>query len=220
MPPAWDAVTGGTALGPPPKPTGTMEYLPTLREYCEFGPERVYLLLALARSKENEGAAGPAAVRRVVHDADELEGTAAELAHAVTRFDATYRLYLTVNARNTRRALFDLRRSMDDWLEARLNGSTDVVRKFGRIDDEFGSTLQSDGSRDETNLLFDLDDATAADADALERELREHTTVHLRRETPNGFHLVAEPFDYTGLTTDVAFELKNDGLVFVASLGD
>ncbi|WP_256298414.1 hypothetical protein [Haloarchaeobius salinus] len=195
-----------------------MEYIPTLREYCEFGPERVYLLLALARSKENEAHEGPSAIRKVVRDADDLEPAAAELDHAVSRFDATYRLYLTANARNTQQALFALRRSMDDWLEARLNGSTDVLRKFGRVDGEFTSTLQSDGCRDETNFVFDLDDATAVDADALESELRERTTIRLRRETPNGFHLVTDPFDYTGLVTDVEYELKTDGLVFVAYL--
>ncbi|MFD1644540.1 hypothetical protein [Haloarchaeobius litoreus] len=197
-----------------------MEYLPTLREYCEFGPERVYLLLALARSKENDDGEGPSAIRKVVCEEADLEPAVAELDHAVSRFDATYRLYLTANARNTRKALFALRRSMDDWLEARLNGSEDVLRKFGRVDGEFTSTLQSDGCRDETNFVFDLDDATAADADALAAELREWTTLHLRRETPNGFHLVTEPFDYNALDVDVEFELKTDGLVFVAHLGE
>lgn len=195
-----------------------MEYLPTLREYCEFGPERVYLLLALARSKENDEVDGPSRIRTVVREADDLDPAVRELDHAVSRFDATYRLYLTANARNTQRALFALRRSMDDWLEARLNGSTDVLRKFGRIDSEFESTLQSDASRDETNFVFDLDDVTADEADQLESELRERTTVRLRRETPNGVHLVTEPFDYNTLETDVEFELKTDGLVFVAFL--
>ncbi|MFC4405537.1 hypothetical protein [Haloarchaeobius iranensis] len=199
-----------------------MEYLPALREYCEFGPERVYMLVALARSKENEGRDpdGPSAIRKVVRDADGLDRAVAELDHAVSRFDATYRLYLTANARDTQQALFALRRSMDDWLEARLNGSEDVLRKFGRVDSEFKSTLQSDGCRDETNFVFDLDDATAADADALEADLRERTTVQLRRETPNGFHLVTAPFDYNALATDLEYELKTDGLVFVSYLGE
>lgn len=199
-----------------------MEYVSTLREYCEFGPERVYLLVALARSKENEGRDhdGPSAIRKVVRDADGLDRAVAELDHAVSRFDATYRLYLTANARDTQQALFALRRSMDDWLEARLNGSTDVLRKFGRVDSEFKSTLQSDGCRDETKFVFDLDDATAAEADTLQAELAGHTAVHLRRETPNGFHLVTDPFDYNRLATDVEFELKTDGLVFVAYLDE
>ena len=197
-----------------------MEYLQTLREYCEFGPGRVYLLLALARSKENDEVDGPSAISKIVREAGDLEPAVAELDHAASRFDATYRLYLTVNARNTQRALFALRRSMDDWLEARLNGSTDVLRKFARIDGEFKSTLQSDGCRDETHFLFDLDDATATEADVLESELRERTTVRLRRRTPNGFHLVTDPFDYTTFDTAVEYELKTDGLVFVASLDE
>ncbi|WP_435345355.1 hypothetical protein [Haloarchaeobius sp. HRN-SO-5] len=193
-----------------------------LREYCEFGPGRVYMLVALARSKENDDVDGdaPSAIRKVVRDPDDVAPAVEELDHAVSRFDATFRLYLTANARDTTSALFALRRDMDDWLAARLNGSEDVLRKFGRVDSEFRSVLQSDGCRDESNFLFDLDGATAADADALADELAAHTTVRLRRSTPNGFHLVTDPFDYHALSTDVEYELQTDGLVFVSYLGE
>ncbi|WP_415381754.1 hypothetical protein [Halosimplex sp. TS25] len=191
-------------------------------EYCEFGGDRVYLLLAIARSKENEnpGGADAPAIRKVVESEADLERKTAELAHATTRFEERFRLYLTVNARDALDATFALRRSMDDWIEARLHGDEGVRAKFKRVDSEFKSALQSDGCRDETNFLFDLDDATAADRDQLRSQLDGHTTVSLVRETPNGYHLVTEPFDYNRLETDVAYELKTDGLVFVSYLGE
>ncbi|MFC7138296.1 hypothetical protein ACFQMA_00415 [Halosimplex aquaticum] len=196
--------------------------LAPFEEYCEFGGDRVYLLLAIARAKENEDrpSGDSPTFRRVVEAEGDLAATADELAHAASRFDAHHRLYLTVNARDALGATFELKRSLDDWIEGRIHGDEGVRGKFKRVDREFLSTLQSDGSRDETNFLFDLDDATAADRDRLRSRLAEHTTVSLERETPNGYHLVTEPFDYNRLETDVAYELKTDGLVFVSYLGE
>jgi len=193
-----------------------------LESYCEFGPERVYLLLAIARAKDNAGttASSERVVREVVADAGELPEKAAALDHAVARFDERYRLYCTVNARDTASALFRLRERTDDWLEMRFRGDAGVVEKFKRVDEEFLSVLQSDECRDETNFLFDLDDASGVDADAFADVLADFTTVLLRRETPNGFHVVTEPFDYNRLSADVDYELKTDDLVFVGFVGE
>ena len=191
-------------------------------EYCEFGEDRVYLLVALARAKENEGTTSNAApaVRKVVESEDEIGRTAAELDHTARRFDERFRLYLTANARDALKATFELRRSMDDWLEGRIHGDEGVSAKFRRVDSEFKSTLQSDACRDETNFVFDVDDATAADRDALVEDLQGHTEVALVRETPNGYHVVTDPFDYNELATSVEYELKTDGMVFVSYIGE
>jgi len=193
-----------------------------LQAFCQFGPDRVYLLVAIARAKENSTTSERnwPTIREVVTDSEELPETVAQLAHATRRFDATYRLYLTVNARDALAATFDLRRRMDDWLEMRLHGNEDVAAKFTRVDSEYKSVLQSDTCADDSYFIFDLDDATRAEADRLESALAAETTVRLVCETPNGYHVVTEPFDYTAFGTDVAYELKTDGLLFCSYIGD
>ncbi|MDS0283321.1 hypothetical protein [Haloarcula onubensis] len=193
-----------------------------LREFCAFGPDRVYLLLAIARSKENTdgGASDSPTMRAVVEEAADLPDTVAQLEHSARRFDATYRLYLTVNARDALAATFELRRRMDDWLEMRLHGDEGVAAKFRRVDDEYRSVLQSDGCADDSDFLFDLDDASRTDAEELESDLTARTTVRLVRETPNGYHVVTAPFDYTEFESDVPYELQTDGLLFLAYVGD
>lgn len=193
--------------------------LDPFREYCEFGEDRVYLLLAIARDKNDERAddEDTPTMRRVVEDAEDLERSADRLAHAASRYDSRYRLYLTVNARDTVAAFFALRERMDGWLRARLAGDEGVRRKFGRVDREFLSVLQSDGSRADRYFLFDVDDADPDERDRLRGALEAETTVSLDRETPNGYHLVTAPFDYTAFDAPVAYELKTDGLVFVSA---
>jgi len=193
-----------------------------LREFCTFGSDRVYILVAIAREKENPEtpASERPTLREVVTDSDGLADSAAKLVHAASRFDATYRLYCTVNARDALAATFELRSRMDDWLEMRLHGDEDVTAKFKRVDSEYESVLQSGRCSDDSYFIFDCDDASAADAEQLEAALAARTTVRLLRETPNGYHVVTAPFDYTEFESDVEYELKTDGLVFLTYVGD
>lgn len=192
-----------------------------IREFCEFGEDRVYLLLAIARSKENSDLGGSQpTIREIVREPDEIGRTVDRLDHAVRRFDRRYRLYLTANARDALAATFRLRERTDDWIEARLHGDEDVKPKFKRVGGEYESVLQSDACRDETNFVFDLDDADESDAATLRADLAGYTEVSMVRETPNGYHVVTDPFDYNELETDVEYELKTDGLVFVSYLGE
>lgn len=199
-----------------------VEDLAAFEDYCTFGPERVYVLMAIARPKENEDLTHGSApvIREVVEDADDLRRKVEQLDHAVSRFEATYRLYLSANARDVTRAFFELRRSTDEWLEMRLNGNEEVVGKFRRIDSEFKSVLQRDTCRDDTNFVFDLDDVTAAEATAFREAVAEFTAIHMSRETPNGYHVVTDPFNYNELATDVDYERKTDGMVFLSYVGE
>jgi hypothetical protein len=193
-----------------------------LTEYCEFGEDRVYLLLVIARAKENEETShnDVPTIRTVVEDAAGLERAIEELDHATRRFDERFRLYLTANARDALAATFVLRSRMDDWLEGRIHGDDGISAKFKRVDSEFKSVLQSDRCGTDSNFIFDLDDASATEAEQLQADLAPHTTIEMVRETPNGYHVVTAPFNYTELSTPVEYEHKTDGLVFLSYLGE
>lgn len=191
------------------------------REYCEFGPERVYLLMAISRSKDNEGSdKSLPVIRKIVDDAEALPRKVTELDHAASRFDERFRLYLSANARNTTKAFFQLRTEMDDWLRMRLNGDTDIRRKFKQVDSEFKSVLQSNSCKDETNFIFDLDNVSESVATDFEQQLEEFTTILLTRSTPNGYHIVTDAFNYNELETDIEYEMKPDDMIFVSYIGE
>jgi hypothetical protein len=166
--------------------------------------------MAIARSKENQDINSNycPVIRKVVTESNEIRRKLVELNHAVSRFEHRFRLYLSVNARNTIDATFSLKRDMDEWIQMRLHGNEDVMQKFKRLDSEFKSTLQSNKCKDESKFLFDLDEITADEANRFERKLKEDTTVILTRTTPNGHHIVTEPFNYTELDTGIDYEIK------------
>lgn len=207
-------------------PMRTDDAVTNLEEYCRFGEDRVYLFMAIARTKENPQLTSGSEVvfREVIKNEqdirrkyDKLHCTAQEY-RADSGEPLTFRLYITANPRNTLDAYFNFRQRMNGWVQDRLNGDDAVMRKFKRLDSYWKSELQKPEARDETLFVFDLDDATEDDLYQLNSALKAYTEVVTWQETPNGYHIVTEPFNYNELETDVEYELKTDGLLFVEYL--
>lgn len=192
------------------------------REYCEFSEDRVYVLLAIARTKENEQHSSNTepTMREVVDNEQDLVSKMEQLDHAAKRSDSRFRLYLSANPRDAMKAFFQFRSEMDEWLQMRLNGNEGVKKKFKRIDSEFKSVLQKNECKDETNFIFDLDEVSEQEMNDLKSDLEGFTEIRLVQETPNGFHVVSRPFNYNELETEVEYELKKDGMIFVKYIGE
>jgi len=50
--------------------------------------------------------------------------------------------------------------------------------------------------------------------------LNQHTSIKLRQKTPNGFHIVTEAFNFNELETEIEYELKKDGMIFLSYIGE
>lgn len=110
-----------------------------LNEFCEFGHERLYLLLAIPRTKEHQDLpeSQQVVLRKTLRNEEDVEQTVDRISGETSKFKEDYRLYVTVNGRDTTKGFFEIRRNMDEWLEMRLNGNKDVVLKFGSLTTNF-----------------------------------------------------------------------------------
>jgi len=188
-----------------------------------FTPERMYMLVAIARSKENEEirATNQPTMRKMVEDREELEDKIAQLSHATSRFDNQYRLYGTVNGRNARDGLHFLQK---EALDATRKGekSKETPRLLKRVDHKWKSILHETRCRDEKRFLWDIDDPSEEARDKIQDSLRGMSI--LTRETPNGWHIITTPFNFTNIEeydaeegTFHGFECerKQDDMVFL-----
>lgn len=191
-----------------------------LKEFCEFGDERLYILLAIPRTKEHQDLTGGEQIvlRKTLESRDEIDQTVDRIAGEASNFEEDYRLYVTVNARDTTKAFFELRKEMDEWLKMRFNGNKDVIPKFGQLDKGFLSVLQRDTCRDDTYFLLDLDGITSGKKDRFVEEVKSFSDIVLEQKTPNGYHVVSEPFNYSKLDSAIEYDLKKDGLLFLSFL--
>jgi len=194
-----------------------------LDELWDFDENRCHILMAIARNKENETTPSTEPnIRKIIETTNEIREKLLQLNHAISRFDNTYRLYASVNARNVQKAHRVLQKDMIDWShEASTTG--EAVTQMKRVDHEWKSILQKPHSRDETRFLWDIDTTDNDKISQIEEELTEH--IIMENPTPNGHHIITRPFNYTELSSfdeehdkfySADCELKKDDLMFVS----
>ena len=172
--------------------------------YCEFGERRVYLLMAVARTRENPRLSSSSEVvfREVLERERDIDRTLRKLSCVAATYrddegdPLTFRLYLSVNARNTLTAYFNLLERLNGWSKDLIYGDEAVDRKLKRVDQYWKRELQRDEAKDGSRFLIDVD-TKAIETDGLKQRLSADTDVVLLRETPNGYHVITEPFNYT-----------------------
>ena len=176
----------------------------TIEDYCRFGEHRVYLLMAIARTRENPHLSSDSEVgfREVLKCDQDAARKYRKLACVADQYrddngdPLTFRLYLSVNARNTLTAYFNFLDRLNGWSKDMVYGDDAVDQKLKRVDQYWKSELQRDSSKDDSRFLIDVD-TTEIDTGNLKQRLETYTDVVCLRETPNGYHVITEPFNYT-----------------------
>lgn len=195
-----------------------------IADYCTFGPDRVYVLMAIARKKDNEHITTNTEIvfREVLKDENDCRRKRARLEAQARDYtadeqdDLTFRLYVSVNARDTISAYYNYKQRMDEWSEKLYYGDDAMLPKLKRVDREWLSELQRPHNSADNYFMFDLDDVPQDDMQNFKDEIP--TDVRVTSETPNGYHIVSGPFNYTRWRGPAPYELKTDGLLHVGTV--
>ena len=207
---------------------GPGELIETIEDYCEFGEHRVYLLMAIARTRENPHLSSNSEVvfREVIKHGQDIDRKLRKLSCVAEKYrdddgdPLTFRLYLSVNARNTLTAYFNFQDKLNGWAKDMIYGDEAVDRKLKRVDQYWKSELQRDKAKDDSRFLIDVD-TKDIDTGDLKQRLSIYTDVLKLRETPNGYHLITEPFNYTEmdyLQEHDDIEVETDRMIFLEYL--
>ena len=202
---------------------GATESLEEIQEnvhsWCYFDDHRGYVLMAIARKTHNDDItnAGEITHRRVITDRSGVTHATRDLwtlAEADT--DHEYRFYLTVNARDTEQAFGNFLQAQTEWLTDAVRGNDDARDKMGRVGSEWISEVHRPRNKCDSYFQFDLDSDKQRDLDALASSLGATTEVRLIRETPNGWHIITEPFAYPEWEPPIEYDdLDTDGQLHV-----
>ena len=182
-----------------------------------------YLLMAIARRRFNEGISNSEEVvhRRIITKGDDIERQVGDLRALMSQHDLHFRLYLTVNSRDLVSSLFDFQQDISSMIESLYNGDEDELQRVQRLGSEWKSAAHAPENSNESMFLFDLDDVSQAEMKEFKSRLRKHTSIHVTRETPNGYHIITAPFNYNDLSetaTEAYDDLDRDGMVYVATV--
>jgi len=168
--------------------------------------ETCHLLIAVRRNKENKDIHGGLCFRVI----DKGQESKDILLARIKYYPGTWRIYRTVNARNTKLAL--------KYLMKRL---IDEPEKFmGRVDSLWKTSLLQRECRAEKNILIDLDtkdDNVQAEISKIILDCGGADNFIVCKNTPNGYHFVCKSVDSRLLEKyekDVV-SIHRDGYVFI-----
>ena len=201
-----------------------MDPLELLHAHCTFAEEaNVYLLMAVARKKENESLTNSKEIvfREVLKRTEDIDKKYKRMRAMIESYkEYTFRIYVSINPRDTRKAFFLLQHDMIQWQQDMCNG-LDVIAKLKRIDYLWFSSLAKPASRTKGRaFLIDIDkDCSEDERDKIVDDVlpsgAERPMLLLKQKSPHGWHVVVRPFNRTLAKKRDDVEILSDGYVSV-----
>lgn len=199
-----------------------------LESYCDFGENRAYILSTMARPKENESInhGSIPMFREIITDEEGIRRKYARLKALAENYtpkeggDLTFRFYITANARDIQKSFYLFQKSLIEMQHNIANGHDETLEKIKRLDKEWESTLQSEGNKEDNYFIIDIDTENHETYEDTYEALDEETGILTSIKTPNGYHIITNPFNYPDFTPleDEEIEIKTDGMMFLRLL--
>lgn len=196
-----------------------------LSDYCDFSRDTAYIITAMARPKENKQIAhgDMPAFRELITSEENIEEKLRKLLTLGRNYtpkeggDLTFRMYITANSRNCLKSFHLYQKELIDMNRRISDGHEETYNHIKRIDKEWISALQSDTNKETSKFIIDIDRKSESLLDKTATDLRDRTEIEHIIETPNGYHIITEPFNYTefDLKEDEEIEIKTDSLMFL-----
>jgi len=198
----------------------TIEYL---KEYCTFGDNRTYIVVLIARQKENEAInhGQEPVFREILTDTDTIRRRMNRLEAIFQHYTAeedvplTFRLYVTANARDVQKSFFEFQKQLSEYNRELMNEGGGIRDRIKRLDSQWKSTLQTAGNKDSNNFVIDCDTKEESQVYELYENLQNVTTIKDIRETPNGFHFLTDPFGFPQYDWIANEQVNTDDLIYL-----
>tara|TARA_R110000824_G_C15197540_1_gene675397 strand:+ start:1515 stop:2141 length:627 start_codon:yes stop_codon:yes gene_type:complete len=198
------------------------EQLRFLNSYCDFSnPNWVWVIKGLTRNKDNYGMGERFMHRRIITKPEDFETSIKEIRMLATDPDTFYRLYVSLNARDVVKGLFQFQKKMIDIGQGLANGYDDHLAMSKKIGSIWKTELEQSNCRGTKRFLLDIDNADEIQATpALEYLTNAKIKVHAYIPTVSGVHVVFDAFDTRGLLTyckeqGLEVDLKRDSMVYL-----
>jgi len=130
----------------------------------------------------------------------------------------TFRFYLTANARDINESFYLYKKKLIELQHHADNGHEESWNKIKRLDKEWKSMLQKEGNKEDSYFIIDIDKSSLDTFESIYMGLQEETDIITSIKTPNGYHIITEPFNYpnSDIIYEEYIETKTDDLMFIS----
>jgi len=205
------------------------EVITFLNEYCDFSdPNWVWMLKGVSRNKDND--AGVKFFRRMVlTKPDDFEECRESMINQFTDPFTTYRLYVSLNARDVIKGTFNFQKKLIDIGMGLANGQKDQLAMCKKLNSIWKTELEQRTNRGTKRFLLDIDneysdknvlEVVAYLTEEVKTKNKEPLNVHCMRKTVSGYAIVFDACDTRGVMNlcnelKIESDLHRDSMVFL-----
>jgi hypothetical protein len=209
-----------------------LEAITFLDSYCDFSnPHWVWILTGMSRNKDNANGKHSYLQRLVLTCPNDILECYNRLHIESNDPDTTYRMYISLNARDAVKTTFAFQRKLLEIGYGLAKGQDDALQLSKRIGSLWKTELGQSNNRATKRVLVDIDTNDCVLYTKAFDYLKGHLAViKTTRKTPNGYHIVIEACDTRAFVKyckeqgivangeEKAF-IQRDSLVFVEQWG-
>jgi hypothetical protein len=201
-----------------------------LNSHCEFNSDYdCYVLLAVSRKKDTPHITNSQEIifREVIKSEKDIKRKYLKVKAMCESYrdeegkSYPFYLYVSLNARDSLKATFELMGKINLWVEETMRG-VDRTQFFKKVYGHFYSTLMHKTSKSKHTkyFMFDFDIQDEDVLGSFISLLEKHTEVNMIVKTKNGYHIKVKPFNATEIQKELEdqkdiIELKRDANIFV-----
>ena len=189
-----------------------------LLDFCDFKMGNMYILLAIARRKNNPMLKKDIIIKEKVNNRENLIKKYHKLKTIARSELYEYNIYITINARDYYKAWFALQNRINNYIKDSIysdENKEQMLKSLGSINNVWFSELMKPHSRATRYFIIDID---TKDMDVLTKILKDMRNLKVfihYTPTTHGYHVITKPFDFTKFNFGEKVELKKDGLMFI-----
>lgn len=173
----------------------------------------MYVYQAIKRTKDNEIIQGPRTIREVFYeDRQTSEEVIDKLKSRIAKFPGAWRIYRSVNRRNPILAKLELIETLTKQLVVPDSVSNKNPESLWK------DILMQPRNKAERLFLLDIDTRDYAVCSAAINSVGADCVIHTVVSTPNGYHVVCDPFNPERLSSLADVSIKKDALLFISLL--
>jgi len=193
----------------------------------DFTNNNLYMIFAIARSKNNDGitAKQQVVIREQVRSVGAFPDKIAKIKSAAQLRDLKFYIYVSVNARSTLKGYINFKNKLNEYESQAMFGKEDYKYQLSRLHKVWYSALMQPNARATKYFLIDVDTkemSTVAEViGKVERYKINNYNVEVKHVTPsrNGFHIVTSAFDSRILEGIPDVSIQKDGLLYLDCVG-
>lgn len=195
-----------------------------LNEYCDFSnPNNVWILKGISRNKDNSNNSSmDKFFRRMILTCPEDIVTCYKEIHLLANDPlTTYRIYISLNSRDTIKATTQFQKTLIDISAGVYNGNPEFVDRIKKLDSIWKTELEQSTCRGTKRVLLDIDGCLDLPVEIVEFITDNcKTKIYCIRRTVSGWAIVFDACDTRNLMLKceelaIKVDLHRDSMLFV-----